>query len=419
MKRNCLPAKMLAFIFTFSMLTSGCLKDKVTHTYTLMYPVYATKASVLAGIKTNASTAVKAPGKIFLYGKYIFLNEIDKGVHIIDNSNPSKPVNVGFINIPGNLDIAVKGNTMYADLYTDLLAIDITNPLQASVKKKVSKIFPERQYGMGFTPDTTMMIVDWIKKDTTVVVSRPDRYFPCAYCSFYQSATLDASGSGGMKSAPGVAGSMARFVVVNDYLYAVNQNELKTVSVSTPTDPTFVKSNSIGWGIETIFPFKDKLFIGSNTGMFIFGISNPQSPQQQGSFSHTRSCDPVIADDNHAFVTLRDGTTCQGTINRMDVLDVTNVLSPSLIKSYNMVNPHGVAKDGNLLFVCDGRAGLKIYDASSVTNLALLQQIEGMDTYDAIAWNKQLIVVTREGLKQFDYSNINNIRLLSTISIAK
>lgn len=418
MKRNFSSVKLIAFIGILSLLASGCLKDKVTHTYTLMYPVYASKASVVAGIKMNVSEPVKAPGKIFLYGNYIFLNEVDKGVHVIDNSNPAKPLNIGFIKIPGNLDIAVKGNTLYADMYTDLLAIDITNPREATFKNSVPKVFPDRQYGFGFSPDTTQMIVDWIKKDTTVTLSNRSPYFPCIACNFL---TMDAQSysSGAAKSAPGVAGSMARIVIVNDYLYAVNNSDLKTISIAQANEPSFVKSNPIGWGIETIFPFKDKLFIGSNTGMFIYSIANPQSPLQMGTFSHVRACDPVVADDNYAFVTLRDGTACQGTVNRLDILDVTNVMSPSLLKSVNMTNPHGVAKDGNTLFVCDGRAGLKVYDASGIPGIILIKQIEGIDAYDAIAWNKHLLLVTKEGLRQYDYSNLNDIRLLSTITVSK
>ena len=70
-----------------------------------------------------------------MYGNYIFLNEVNKGVHIIDNSNPAKPSIKAFINIPGNVDIAVKGSTLYADLFADLVVVDISNPLDAAFKK--------------------------------------------------------------------------------------------------------------------------------------------------------------------------------------------------------------------------------------------------------------------------------------------
>lgn len=125
-----LVAMCMALIFF-----PGCLKDKCTRTFTIYTPVYKTSAEVRANIKSNAPKTIANAGKIFIRGKYIFLNEIDRGIHVIDNSNPSSPKNVAFIDIPGNMDLAVKGNILYADLYIDLVAIDITDPLHAELKK--------------------------------------------------------------------------------------------------------------------------------------------------------------------------------------------------------------------------------------------------------------------------------------------
>ena len=123
-----LTVEILSFLFVAVMLTfSACIKDtcKQLHTYTYYEPVYKTKEEVRANIKSNPARSIENPGKIYTFGKYIFLNEVDKGIHVIDNTNPSQPKNIFFIDIPGNLDIAVKGNILYADLYTDLVAIDI------------------------------------------------------------------------------------------------------------------------------------------------------------------------------------------------------------------------------------------------------------------------------------------------------
>ena len=397
-------------------IAPGCLKDKLTKSYSILRPVYESKTTVLANIKSSQPVMLKEPGKIYLYGQYIFLNEINKGVHIINNANPSSPVNVAFINIPGNLDIAVKGNTLYADLYTDLLSIDITNPLQAKLTKVLPRIFPEREYGTGFNPDSTMIIVDWIRKDTTVDISVNENGggFGCPNCWF-----LSATGANNKNNSfvPGIAGSMSRFALVNDYLYAVNYSSLETISVSEASDPKYLRSNPMGWNIETIYPFKDKLFIGSSTGLFIFDIASPATPEFKGTFTHFRACDPVVADDVYAYVTLRTGTFCEGTSNQLDIVNVQNLNAPVLIKSYPLSNPHGLAKDGNTLFICDGKDGLKVYDATVASNLKLMHHLKGMETYDAIAWNKRLLLVTQTGLRQYDYSDLNQIRLLSTISI--
>ena len=398
---------------------SSCLKDKLTKTYTIYRPIYKSKDEVLASIKVAPTQTVKEPGKLYMYGKYIFLNEINKGVHLIDNSNPSNPVMAGFIEIPGNIDIAVKGSILYADLYTDLLAIDITNPLETKIAKVIPNVFPERIYINGFVTQPGMVVVDWIKKDTTVTVSNPDPIGwggGCPNCNFALMA--DAGGkSNSAASVPGLAGSMSRFAIVNDYMYAVNRNQVKALSISNPADPILLQSNAYGWNIETIFPFKDKLFIGSSSGMYIFSISNPATPTYQGMFQHARACDPVVADDKYAYVTLRAGTFCEGTSNQLDVIDVTNVFWPKLVKTYQMTNPYGLAKDGNTLFLCDGKAGLKVYNADVATDLKLINEVKGYETYDVIAYNKRLVLVASNGLHQFDYTDINNIKLLSSITV--
>jgi len=394
-------------------LLQSCLKDKLTHTYTILTPVYKSKTEVYANIKSNTPREIQSPGKIFLYGNYIFLNEIDKGVHIIDNSNPARPVIKAFVDIPGNLDIAVKGNTLYADLYTDLVAVDITNPLQATFMKCIANVFPLRNYANGFIADSSRVIVDWIKRDTTVEIQSQQNTI------FRRDVLFASSGPAANAASPvsGISGSMARFSIVDNYLYGVNRSQLLTFNINNANDPQRIATNNVGWNIETIYPFKDKLFIGSVSGMFIYSISNPTSPARVGQFTHASACDPVIADDNNAYITLHDGTWCGGNKNVLDVVNVTNLSSPVLLKTYPMTHPHGLAKDGNLLFICDGRDGLKMYDAANPSNIILKKQITGFETYDAIAWNNNLLVVAKDGLYQYDYSDPSTLVERSKLTV--
>ena len=391
----------------------SCLKDKLTHTYTILEPVYKSKAEVYANIKSNPAQQISSPGKLFVYGNYIFLNEVDKGVHIIDNTDPSHPVAKAFIDIPGNLDIAVKGNILYADLYSDLVTIDISDPLHAKFLKYTSNIFPERSYANGFIADDSRIIVDWIKKDTTIALeSYPVNYPLYSYVpGVLTAAQFDAA------SAPGISGSMARFIIVNNYLYAVNSHDLICVSLSNPTEPAVTSEMSAGWDIETIYSLHDKLFLGSMGGVFIYDISQPDAPAKESDFTHARACDPVIADDSYTYITLREGTSCGPTENEMLVVDIRNIQAPELVNTYTMTNPQGLAKDNNELFVCDGKDGLKMYDASDPANLTLEKHLEGLEPYDAIAWNNDLIVVAKDGLYQFDYSNPGNLSERSKLTI--
>ncbi len=217
----------------------------------------------------------------------------------------------------------------------------------------------------------------------------------------------------------GVGGSMARFALKNDYLYTVTNSSLNVFNISQSLDPALVNTVSIGWNIETIFPFKDNLFIGSSSGMFIYGTANPVQPNQLSMFSHARVCDPVIADDNFAFVTLRSGNMCGGFTNQLDVLNISNLSAPTLIKTYQLTNPHGLSKYGDLLFICDGAAGLKVFDAKDVNNLKLLKTISNIDTYDVIAYNNIAMVVAKDGLYQYSIGSNNQVNFLSKLSLQR
>ncbi len=412
----------LLILFSFSAFFSSCLKDKCHRTYTMYNPVYRTVAEVRANMKSNPAKPLERPGKLFIRGNYIFLNEIDRGIHVIDNSNPNALKQVSFIDIPGNIDIAVKGNTLYADAYEDMVTMDITDPLHVVPKKFTENAFPFRKYANGFVADSNLIIVDWIRKDTSVMVDcggGSPQWFGCANCAYFMSASASGDKAASSPFGAGVGGSMARFALLNDYLYTVTNDHLNAFDISSSLDPKWVNTLGVGWNIETIYPFKDKLFIGSTTGMFIYQTTNPAAPSKVAQFSHVRSCDPVIADDKNAYVTLRTSTICQGNINELQVLNIENLTYPTLVKAYTMTQPHGLSKDGNALFVCDGDEGLKIYDASNPGNIKLLKQIRNISTYDVIAYNNKALVVTNDGLYQFDYSNLDNVKLMSKISYNK
>jgi len=213
-----------------------------------------------------------------------------------------------------------------------------------------------------------------------------------------------------------VAGSMASMVLMNNYLYAITEmHSLGIVDVSNAEHPKLDSSFSAGFDLETIYPFEDKLFLGSAIGTFIYDVSNPQQPVSVGQFQHGDACDPVITDGNYAYVTLHSGSFCGGAQNELDVVDVKDVTNSKLVKTYNLTKPTGFCKDGNLLFVCDDNE-VKVFDASNPAGLVLLQQIQSNRPYDVIAANKKLVVVNADGISQYNYNDIFHIRLLNFIA---
>lgn len=408
-------------IVSVTFFSTGCAKDSLQTTYTYFEPVYRYKSEVWQQIKSTAAQPLIETGKLVKYDNYIFLNEVNKGVHIIDNSNPSYPKNISFISIPGNLDIALKNNYLYADIFTDLITIDISNKDNIVLKKVIPNVFPERAYATTSPYDTTRYIVDWITHTTT-----DKNKFESIKSSNNSNIQFLSTANSAASSVTGVSGSMARFTIVNNYLYTAGKTSLTAVNISAPGNPAIENTQSLGWNIETIYPLKDKLFIGSQTGMYIFNIGNPSTPSFLSNFAHACFNDPVIADDTYAYITLRartDVSGCWGAPalqhNELDIVDISDLMHPVLKKVYDMSEPKGLCKDGDYLFICDGKAGLKVYNVSTVSNIQLVKQFTGINAFDVIAQSGNAIVVADNGIYQYDYTNINNIKLISRINIAK
>lgn len=399
------------------------MKDTVKESYSFFKPVYQTKDQVKSGIKNAPAVAIEKPGKIVLKGHYLFLNDIDKGVHIIDLADPRNPKKISFISIPGCVDMAINGNYLYADCYTDLVTIDISNPLQITVKQFLNGVFPHRYYG-AFFADTALVIQKWIRVDTT-------RSYPYSNDSrgyfFERTGILMSSSRSGFSASSfsgtasvAIAGSTARFGLQQNRMYTVSHDDLKVFNITKADAPAYVnKVDLVQGNIETIFPYKNNLFIGAQGGMFIYSASNPDQPSLLGQFTHVRSCDPVVADDTHAYVTLSGGTMCGGFNNQLDVVDIKNIFTPKLLKTYPLKSPKGLSKDGNTLLICDGTDGLKIFDVTNPSNVTHIKTVSGFDPHDVIAIQGYAIAVASNGIFLIDYHQPVNAEIIGKIEINK
>jgi hypothetical protein len=418
--------KNLAFLSILILLCAGTwsCEDKLEHEYTINEPVYLPTVEFKNAVKMESAKEMSVAGKIYFYQDYIFVNEKFEGIHVIDNSDPTKPTNSKFISIPGNIDMAIKDDILYADSYTDLIAIDISDINTISIKKRFADIFPfslpptDNNYQLGQIDPEKGVVVGWKVKRISEKYEEPKHY------PYYDDVMFsDASTSNGIKASgggTGKAGSMAKFMINTNTLYTLNSNfSLSLFDISNPEQISKNGQLNVGWGMETLFVYESNLFIGARNGMFIYDISNPFSPQFVSQYSHFMSCDPVVVTNDLAYITLRAGNFCGQNTSQLDVVDLSDITNPTLLKSYSMENPYGLGIDDELLFVCDGTAGLKIYNATDPLNLGsnLLKVYSDMTPYDVIPLGSVLVLISPEGLFQYDYSDINNIQLLSSIAI--
>ncbi|MBI5917501.1 MAG: hypothetical protein HY842_19205 [Bacteroidetes bacterium] len=423
---------MLSLLALVGFATQGCLKDKCERklSYIRVDPVYKTIDEIRNGTAVNeAPRELKNPGALYYYNDKIFINERQEGIHVIDNTDPSSPVNEAFIAIPGNESFAIKNGILYANSYIDLLAIDLQS---TEVVGRTESVFPplwedfeNNRVAVSYqeTPVTEVLSCDGYGK----FYFTDDRFFDFSNMGGFQgdvAVLANESSNGGTKegSGAGIGGSMARFTIVGDYLYVVDQTSLDVFSLSTPTQPQSTNTVEIGWGIETIFPFEDKLFIGSNAGMFIYDNSNPAAPSYLSQFAHARACDPVVVSGDYAYVTLRSGTECDGFNNQLDLVDISNITNPFLVKSFPMDNPHGLSIAENSLFLCEGEFGLKSFDITDPKVLGehQLDHVTNLHAFDAIALpgqKKLLLVIGEDGFYQYNYDDPADLQFLSKITV--
>ncbi|HET8828856.1 MAG TPA: hypothetical protein VFM79_05925, partial [Pelobium sp.] len=299
MKKYLHLKNVLVALILVAVVFTSC-KDEVLETvsYKTQIAYLTTTDSVRAmEVATQGPKSLQTPGRIYVYGDYLFINDVRRGIHVVDNSNPASPVFLNFINIPGNEDLAVYNNILYADSYIDLLAFDLSNPREVKFKNRVKDVFTKYYY----TQNTNLI---YAYKDTVITYTQT-KGSGRGQNMFLESSLAFTTSSG--SKTYGTGGSTARFTLQNSSLYTVDQSQLKVFDLEDAEKPVFIKDIAIGFGIETIFPYQDKLFIGSTTGMHIYDASNPLSPTKLSTYSHVTSCDPVIVEGNYAYVTLRSG----------------------------------------------------------------------------------------------------------------
>ncbi len=422
--------KPLKFFLLFLLLNIIFIRcdDQIIETYVANVPIYLSYEDFRNAIKSEPPQDIQNPGKLYFYNNFLFINEYLKGIHVIDNSDPSSPQKQSFISIPGNVDIAIKNDILFADSYIDLISLDISDLENIKVVGRKKDIFPyilppyDENYRVDEIDYSKGIVVDWeFKKITKEVEQKTYPVFPHYegidfMVNTYSSGNIGYSDN---NSSLGVGGSMARFAIKNNALFIIDNYMLKVFNIENDNDILLSNTLYTRWAIETLFPYKNYLFMGSQNGMLIYDISKPQYPEFISDHWHATSCDPVVVEGNYAYITLRSGNSCGAIENRLDVIDISNIINPILLKSYAMDEPYGLGIDGSILFVCDGSSGLKIYDVTDKLNITdnLIVQFRDIQAYDAIPFNGILMLIGDDGLYQYDYSDVKDIQLLSTIAV--
>lgn len=411
------------------LLTLTSCKDKIYSKYLANSPIYTSFEEFRSSVEFESPHELTTKGGIYIKDNYLFVTEPNNGVHVIDNSNPSVPKNLGFLKITGNTGLVIKGNYLYANALIDLVVIDISDISSPKEVGRLEDVFPNSLPLPDYNSDYPIAQIDRnlgivtgfeIKEVTQNVDDSNNNCYGCEYATTQNNiafSTADVS-AGNVIQSQGISGSITKMTLIDNYLYVLEENRLYSIDISNATLPTSNEGVSIWRNVETLFAAQDHIFMGTTTGMLIYETSNPNNPTERSVINHVDACDPVVVQGNYAYVTVRSGTTCAGTFNQLDVIDITNLDTPVLKESFQFTNPHGLGIDGTSLFICDGSDGLKVLDATNPLTCGdhLISTFSDIQAIDIIPFNSTAIVIGDDGIYQYDYTDINNLTLLSTIN---
>lgn len=427
--------KLTLLLSTLSLLLlTSCLEDECRESIT--YYVYETVTISEADWRGETFTyeapreEMCDPSGFYVYGDYLFVIDRNEGLHILDNRNNDDPRAIGFVGIPGGQGIAVRNNVLYISQYLDLVTFDLSSPAKPAFLNRAKDVFEAHSIFAGQVAGTGEYVLQYVPTTETVEADCNDGYADSKYYreNFFYSTNADLANFGQV-SAPvtetvGQGGSLARFTITNGTLYAVDDSKLRTFSLAKPAEPQLMGTVDLGWGIETIFPYGDQLYIGSTTGMHIYDATEPLAPEYLSTFQHVRSCDPVVVQDDIAYVTIWGGSTCGNLEDQLIVIDVSDPRSPRELQSTVMSQSHGLGVSDDRLFLCSGTEGLKVFNLTD--NGLLNKQIgqdKGFNAKDVIVrGDRQELIVfgwERAGIRQYDFSKDGGLVPVSALDICK
>ena len=403
----------IPILFILSAIFS-CSEDDDQGRYRIAVPEYANMTTFREQIEVNSAQATSGEdGKIYVTEQHLFYIAQESGVHIFDNSNPQNPENVAFIAIPGVHDIAIKDHFLYADNYLDLNVFDIGDLNNISLVQTLENV-------ISFYPtdEVEAEYIDWGYDG----YQYQDGDFFVGFRYEYRDQIPEMpmwleDGSDIANFNGGQGGSFAKFQINNNALYTTDSWRINVFDISSPANTTlhnyFYPENWVG-EFETMYKLKNWLFIGSTQGMAVFDAMDEFNLQYLSSFSHATGCDPVVAKDNFAYLTIRGGNVCGAVESQVNVINIEDIMNPTLESTYMLDEPYGLGIHNTTLFVGTGENGLKIFDASNPQALVLMNEIN-VNTHDVIPLADRLVLVGGGKVTQYNYGENYTLNEISEI----
>lgn len=383
-------SSVFAIGLTAAVGLSACVKNKgeITMTYSKASAVYGDLEVIRSTPLIAPARTIENPGKIFIGDQVILIGEEEKGIHVFDNSNPSNPVAISFLQLPMTREFYVSGDKLYAEGHYDFIKIDLIDIYNPKIIDRVEYAFGEGhkndlgQEIIGFTFQTVTESIQLgsdkdkaLKESTELYFDHKDQLIPVS------SVPSSFSGLG-----EDVHGTLNKITTLNDYAYVVGAHKMYVFS-DHGYQMESLNQVDIAGDVETVYPYDNHLYVGTQSSMTLLSVSNPELPYEVSTYFHPTSCDPVLPNGDIAYLTLRsaDNSGCAGDENTLTVIDMTNKSNPTELHTEVMNSPYGMTLDGNYLWVGEGSNGLTLFDNTNPAAPMPIKTFTNVLAYDVIA----------------------------------
>ena len=399
-------------LLTLLVFAVSCDDEGDFQEITIATPIVQSKADLRAGVAVLDPQPIQESEKIYAYQDFIFVGDSDNGFHVIDNSVPTAPVAVNYIKVPLHTDLAIRNDVIYANSGPDL----VTFAIQPNGISQTGRFNDVLDYTATLNPGTDQINQVEFDFETQLVTGYSYEQVLVPVRDTVEASPLagDFASAGG---GTGTGGSLARFLVYQEVLYTLSDNQLTTFTIGNDqpvqTSQLYVNDRS-----ETLFQDGTDLFIGTATGMFIYDVTTPSAPLFRSQVNHGLACDPVVVDGDYAYVTLRGGTICNSKVqDRLEIVDISDRDVPFLANVVPLATPYGLGVFQDQLFICQGENGLSRLDLATTPQLAVQEQTTGLTAYDVIPLQDRVILTGGNVLRQYSYDTTNGLVEISSLSL--
>lgn len=165
--------QQILFVLSLLLLSSFSM-DVGYYDYGNSVPILMERSDFEQAIQTLPAKELDQTTRIYLMpeDKMVYVVELYRGVHVIDDTDPANPQVIHFINIPGCVDMSIKDSLLYARSAEDLVAIDISDLADVREIQRLKETFPELKGGNEYYLPTKF--TKEYRPENTVIVGWDD-----------------------------------------------------------------------------------------------------------------------------------------------------------------------------------------------------------------------------------------------------